>query len=136
MSAVTFSYPQWAARYASLAEHVTPALASQLFVEATLYCDNSDCSPIQDLGIRAVLLNMLVAHIAELGRRELVGRITNASEGGVSVTAQFDVPPGSAQWFAQTPYGAAFWQASAQYRTAHYFANPGRLTEPFSPYGF
>jgi hypothetical protein len=77
---------------------------------------------VADAAVRSVLLNMLTAHIAALnspGASGVVGRVSSASEGSVSVSAELAVP-GSAAWFAQTRYGIAFWQATAQYRTATY----------------
>ena len=140
---VAFDYSLWSARYPELASSVSQPLATIYFSEAQLYCDNTDCSPIQDAtdgGVRCMLLNMLVAHIAALNApingqaaSPLVGRISNATVGSVSVAAQFDVPAGTAQWFAQTKYGAAFWAASAQYRMAHYIPGPSYNPEPYLP---
>jgi len=124
---VTFDYGAWSARYPELAASVNATLAGAYFAEAGLYCDNTDCSRIWDVNARALLLNMVVAHIAALNATingqaasPLVGRISNATEGSVSVQTQMDYPPGSAQWFVQTRYGAAFWAATAQYRTMRY----------------
>jgi hypothetical protein len=101
--------------------------------------------------VRAALLNMLVAHLAQLNLpagggdgsaggtnaaapSPLVGRITNATEGSVSVQTQMDLPLGSAQWFNQTPYGAQFWAATAAYRTMRYVPIPPRDMDPYSPW--
>ena len=70
------------------------------------------------------------------GPSPLVGRITSATEGSVSVSTQFDVPPGSAQWFAQTLYGAEFWTATAAYRTMRYLPSPARNMDPYAPLGW
>lgn len=141
MSIVSFDFAGWAARYPELAGAVTPQIAQQYFNEAQLYCDNSPCSPIRDASQRAILLNMVTAHIAALNAplngqpsSQIVGRITNAAQGSVSVAAQMDVPPGSAQWFAQTKYGAAFWAATAAYRTMHYMPGPAFLPDPYRPW--
>lgn len=155
---VTFDYAIWAARFPSLAANVDAPLANAYFAEAQLFCDNTPCSPVRNLTIRAVLLNLLVAHLAMLNTpvdaassggssggstsgpspapSPLVGRITSATEGSVSVSTQFDVPPGSAQWFAQTPYGAEFWAATAAYRTMRYLPNPARNMDPYAPLGW
>lgn len=55
-----------------------------------------------------------------------VGQITSASEGSVSVGLDAVAKGGNelAAWFAQTPYGFMYWQATAQYRRAMYFPNP------------
>ncbi|KWO67589.1 DUF4054 domain-containing protein [Burkholderia territorii] len=152
---VTFDYGTWSTRYPALAVTANATLAQLYFDEAQLYCDNTPCSPVQDLTIRALLLNMLTAHIAQLNQpvggvtaagttsgsdtpaapSPLVGRITSATEGSVSVSTEMNVPPGSAQWFAQTPYGAAFWAATAAYRTMRYVAvPPPRNMDPYSPW--
>ncbi|WP_233867119.1 DUF4054 domain-containing protein [Paraburkholderia adhaesiva] len=151
-----FSYRTWAARYPSLAASVKPKQAQAYFGEAQLFCDNTPMSPVRNLAIRATLLNLLVAHLAMLnmpqgtasgatsggstsaasaGPSPLVGRITSATEGSVSVATQMDVPPGSAQWFNQTPYGAEFWAATAAYRTMRYIAAPPpRNLDPYAPF--
>jgi hypothetical protein len=128
---VIFDYGSWATRYPELAAWVSPSLAQLYFNEAALYCDNTPTSIIQDLTIRAMLLNMVTAHIARLNAAlngqassPIVGRISNATEGSVNVTAELNLPAGSAQWFAQTKYGASYWQATAIYRSMRYV--PGR----------
>lgn len=142
MCIAVFDYPTWAARYPALATIVNPTLAASYFAEAGLYLDNTDCSRVQDCTLRLALLNMLVAHIATLsnpasaGGAGIVGRITSATEGTVTVAAQYDVSQ-QAQWFAQTQPGAAYWQATAQYRTMQYV--PGRSgPAPIqgAPFGF
>jgi hypothetical protein len=139
---VEFDYAAWALRYPELAASVPQPLAQQYFYEAQLYCDNTPCSPIRNWypgGERAMLLNMLTAHIATLNApiggqasSPLVGRISNATEGSVSVQTQLDLPPGTAQWFAQTKFGLAFWTATAQYRTMHYVPGPVFVPDPWA----
>lgn len=131
MAVAVFDYTLWATRYPDLAQSVSSSTAATYFAEAGLYLNNTDSSIVQDVNARLVLLNMLVAHLAALysaiggqAASPLVGRITNAAEGSVNVQAQFDVPPGTAQWFAQTKYGAAFWAATAPYRTMRYVPTP------------
>lgn len=136
MAAVLFDYSAWAARYPELAASVPQTRAQTFFNEAGLYCDNTASSRVTDDtpgGQRAMLLNMVVAHIAALNApaggnpaSPLVGRISNATEGSVSVQTQNDYPPGTVQWWQQTKYGAAFWAASAQFRGMRYYAPPAR----------
>lgn len=141
MSVVVFSPATWNLRYPEFSA-IDPGLVALYFSEATLYCDNTDSSPVPyQPGNRDMLLNMVTAHIAMLnsgtsgqGASPLVGRVTNASEGSVSVAAQLDMPQGSAQWWSQTRYGLAFWQATAQYRTFQYAASPARSMDTFSPF--
>ena len=133
MASVVFDYSLWSLRYPELSASVKATLAGAYFTEATLFLDNTDASRVTDLGQRAMLLNMLTAHIAALNApmggqpsSPLVGRISTATEGSVTVNATMDLPPGSAQWFAQTKYGASFWAATAIYRTMLYVPSPGQ----------
>ncbi|NKI68956.1 DUF4054 domain-containing protein [Collimonas pratensis] len=142
---VAFDYTAWSVRYPELASSVAQPLAQQYFNEAQLYCDNTPCSPIRDASVggqRSMLLNMLTAHIAALNApiggqpsSSLVGRISNATEGSVSVATQMDLPAGSPQWFAQSKYGIAFWQATSQYRTMHYVPGPVPVINPYGRFG-
>ncbi|MDN7490591.1 DUF4054 domain-containing protein [Burkholderia sp. AU45274] len=138
---VTFSYADWSARYPELAASVTSQTAQLYFNEAQLYCDNTPTSLITDTspgGERELLLNMVTAHIAALNAplngqpsSPLVGRISNATQGSVSVQTDFQVP-GSAAWFAQTKYGAAYWQATTKYRSMLYVRGPVPIVNPFN----
>lgn len=123
---VDFNYAVWAARYPELADKVSLGMASAYFAEASIYLNNTPCSPVQDTGQRSVLLNMLVAHIAALnGARSdpssfAPGRLSSASEGSVSVSLDLGALPGSATWYAQTTYGLSYWALTANLRTMHY----------------
>jgi hypothetical protein len=147
---VVFDYNRWITRYPEFSV-VSETLAQMYFDEAGLFLSNVAAGPmpwlgpiffvpstqIADLTQRAMLLNMLTAHIAKLNgwpgqggaavQTGLVGPINSASEGSVSV----NVTPlaGSSSnalwiWLAQTQYGAEFWAATAGYRMARYY--PGR----------
>jgi hypothetical protein len=127
MADVIFDYPSWILRYPEFSA-VTEPRADLFFSEATLYLRNDGTSPIQDVGKRAVILNMLTAHIAAMAGQAtagdgLVGRVSSASEGSTSVSTEYNIP-GSAAWFVQTTYGAAAWQAMAPLRTARYIPRP------------
>lgn len=125
MSVVVFDPAAFKARYPEFAA-VSDMLLTQYFNEATLYLCNACGSIVTNITIRAVLLNMLTAHIAYLGGvlsadglPRPVGRLSQAAEG--SVSASFDwLQSSSAQWYQQTQYGAAFWQATLPYRTFRY----------------
>jgi hypothetical protein len=145
MAVAVFNYAVWELRFPSLAPAVPEPLAQSYFGEASLLLDNTDCSPVADVNARLVLLNLLVAHIAAIngasasGSAGLVGRISEATEGSVTIRADYTAAPGSAQWYAQTPWGAEYWALTANYRTMHYV--PGE--QPFlgvvgymgAPYG-
>lgn len=142
---VVFSYQTWSTRYPELAASVAAPLAAAYFVEAQLYCDNTPCTqiPTTDAGgnpVLATLLNMMVAHIAALNApiggvasSPLVGRISSATEGSVTVQTDNQYPPGSVQWYQQTKYGAAFWRASGPYRRFQYAKGPRRNMDPYNP---
>jgi len=134
MAVVTFNYPAWVTRYPEFKDTVPAPLATAYFSEACLYCDNSGAGPVTDAAKLALLLNMLTAHIAALASQDLVGRITDATEGSVSVSASMgDAVPGNRAWYLQTKYGAAYWQATAALRTMTYI--PRRFCG-YSPRGY
>lgn len=129
MCVVIFDYAAWAARYPELAASVDEAAATRLFDEvSTLYLINTDRSKVTDCTERAVLLNMLVAHVAALNARAVggssaAGAIGSATEGSVSVSFNLSAIPGSAAWYSQTGYGLSYWQATAKYRRARYISS-------------
>lgn len=150
---VTFNYGTWLQRYPEF-KGVDQALATLYFNEASLYCVNSISNPAFPNGTLPALLNMLTAHIAWLNSPRdvngnpasggsqppspLVGRISQATEGSVSVSAESDYPPGTPQWYQQSRYGSAYWAATAPYRTARYAARPtmvAGMAYPYFPYG-
>ena len=131
MTAVVFNSAAFKARYPEFAA-VRDPLLSACFDEAGLYLSNADNSPVRNLTRRSVLLNMLTAHIAALGgalssdgQPRPVGRISSATEGSVSASMEY-LAPGSSAWFAQTQYGAAFWQATSSLRGFRYIPRPTR----------
>lgn len=122
MCVVVFDLAGFRVRYPEFAALGDPLL-NVYFVEAQIYLNNTDCSPVQDCTIRSVYLNMLVAHLAALnqpGSSPLVGRVASATEGSVSVSVEMQNGSPSSAWFMQTKYGAAYWQATAAYRTFYY----------------
>lgn len=128
MAVAVFDYTAWVTRYPEFGA-VSSQRAALFFAEAALYLDNTDASPVSDAGQRLVLLNMLTAHVAALGgaleadsKPGPVGRVSSASEGGVSVSFDAGALPGSAAWYQQTAYGLSFWQATRRFRSATYVA--------------
>src|SRR6266496_3563481 len=110
---VTFSYEAWVARYPEFIG-IPSGQAQAFFNEATLFHRNDGGGPVSTAAIQSTLLNMVTAHIAKRyitvngqPASDLVGRITNASEGSVSVASEMgDVASGTKAWWMQTKYGA------------------------------
>lgn len=127
----TFNPQMWRLRYPEFRD-VSDDLANAYFAEATLYLRNDGTGPVESAEQQLILLNMLVSHIATLGALNpdgssaagLVGPITSASEGSVSVSSGLVVEAGTAGWYQQTSYGYSFWNATAAYRSMRYI--PGR----------
>ncbi len=128
---VAFVYADWQAAYPEFSTTVTTAQqALGYFDQATLLQDNTGWL-ISDPTQLTTLLYLLTAHIAALfagtntqPASGLVGRISNATEGSVSVGTDLSGIPGSAAYFTQTKYGFAYWQMTAAYRTMRYIPNP------------
>ena len=134
---VVFNYSNFALRFPEIVPYCNSDLAGMYFTEATILLDNTTCSRVQDETMRASLLNLLTAHIAALNAplngqpsSPLVGRISEATEGSVTVKAEMNVAPGSAQYFAQTKYGIAYWQMTLPFRSARYYPGPCRSFMP------
>ncbi len=126
MPAASFDVAKFRARYPEFSAVSDPTLL-EYFLEAELYFNNTGASLEQDLDRRLLLLNMIVAHIAANANATLLGRVTSATEGSVSVTADTGAIPGSMSWFMWTKYGAAYWQATRRYRTFRYITHPSLL---------
>lgn len=129
MPAVVFDPVAFKLRYPEFTAVANPTL-QMCFDEAGLYLSNADNSPVQNVTRRAVLLNMLTAHVAFIGGKlsadgmpRPVGRTSNASEGSVSAGFEY-LTPGTHAWFTQSQYGASFWQATSALRGFRYRAQP------------
>lgn len=127
---VVFDYAAWSALFPTLAASIDEPTATAYFTIAELYLSNKPWSQVCNLTTRALILNLLTAHVATLfgsiggnPPSPLVGRISQAAEGSVSVSVDFP-ENANAAWFNQTPFGAAAWQAMAPWRTALYVAAP------------
>lgn len=101
------------------------------FMAAEMLVKNTCCSRVVDARKRERLLNLLVAHITQLlnginGQPPagIVGVVTSATEGSVSVDTTIGVIPFTAVYFAQTQFGLLFWQLTAPFRTFVYVPAP------------
>ncbi len=129
MATVVVDPVAFLARYPEF-QSVNQATLQAYFNEATLYLNNTDASLVTDGSVggqRSMLLNMATAHITALNATvngvspsPLVGRIDQATQGSVSVHADMGPVTNSQAWWMQTKYGAAYWAATASYRTMRY----------------
>jgi hypothetical protein len=133
---VGFDYLEWLQTYPEF-EAISEANAYGYWREATLYLANDGTGPVTDDASQSRLLNLLTAHIAAryaagqaLAGSPIVGAITSASEGSVSVSGQALVASGTQAWYLTTKYGADFWAATAPYRTMRYRVAAPRIFDP------
>lgn len=143
MSVAVFDYNAWADMFPELAT-VTEPVAQSFFNIAGLLLDNTDCSPVVDVTIRLSYLNFATAHLVSLAGYPIpaggstpvpsgvIGRISSATEGTVTVQSQWaaSVSASEAFWM-QTQYGLIFWQLTRALRTMRYIAAPPRQFERF-----
>ena len=135
---VSFNYAQWILRYPEF-QNIPQSTATTYFNEATEFHRNDGGGPVCSSTQQQTLLNMVTAHIAAryaqingIPASPIVGRISSANEGSVSVQTEFEVPAGTPQFWAQTKYGVDYWVASAPFRTMRYLPGPRRnFNAPF-----
>lgn len=137
---VTFDYAAWLVLFPEFTNVVLEPQAQAFFDAAGMFWRNDGTSPARTAPVQSVLMNYLTAHLAKLfggdaASSGLVGRISSASEGSVSVSVDWPTTNANA-WFLQTTYGAVFWQMTAAYRTMRYAAPPkrGGAISPFPGY--
>lgn len=137
--AVTFNYANWIVWFPDFV-NVSEPFATHCFWRAGQLCQNNAASPVvieaggntQQL---QYFLNLLTCHIVWLSAPQInglpntsgggssspiVGRISEATEGTVSVSTDVGTLPMGAAYYAQTKWGFEYWQASAGYRQARY----------------
>lgn len=146
----TFDYQAWVAEFPEFANVSLPT-ATSYFNRATMFLPNDGGSPLRTTDQQRAMLNLLTSHIAWLsaprdasgniaasGTPEsgIVGRITSASEGSVSVGVgeygSGESP--SAAWYLTTRYGAEYWQAMAPFRQARFISRPTYVPSSIYPY--
>lgn len=127
---VTFDPTDFKELYPAFATVADEALEIN-FMAAEMLVNNTCCSRVKDANKRERLLNLLVAHITQLlnginGQPPagIVGVVTSATEGSVSVDTTIGPIPFTAVYFAQTQFGLLFWQLTAQFRTFLYVPAP------------
>lgn len=127
---VTFDPAAFKEAYPAFATVADEALEIN-FMAAEMLVNNTCCSRVQDANKRERLLNLLVAHITQLlnginGQPPagIVGVVTSATEGSVSVDTTLGPMPFTAVYFAQTQFGLLFWQLTAPFRQFVYVPAP------------
>lgn len=130
MGVVAFDPAAFIVLFPQFATVPAPALTFN-FTRACQILDNTDRSEVCDLTERALLLNLLVAHITALNQgvngvapSGLVGRVSGATQGTIRVDTDYGPTSQSAAWYLQTQWGAEYWSDTAKYRTMRY--RPGR----------
>lgn len=125
--AVTFNYAAWAVQFPEFS-NLSEDQATMYFTIATTLHRNDGGGPVSTAATQTQLLNYVTAHLAFLysgtaasPASPLVGRITNATEGSVSVQTDYgaNIPQNMAFWI-QSKYGATYWAMTAPYRTMRY----------------
>lgn len=116
-SAFKSAYPEFAG--------VADLALRQYFAQAELLINNTDSSRVTNVTEREMLLGLLVAHIAKMRQSAangggLVGRVSSATEGSVSVSADMGQVTNTQAWYAQTTYGADYWALTSKYRRFRY----------------
>jgi hypothetical protein len=115
---------------------------------ATQVHRNDGGGPVQDATTQTNLLNLATAHIVQLFAPKpdntgqpnrdpnVVGRITNASEGSVSVATEMPMPVNAnASWWNQTTFGSMYWLASSPFRTMRYLPGAPKPANPWPVFG-
>ena len=106
--------------------------SQNMFNLATLNLSNCCGSIVPDANVRQSLLYLLTAHLIFLfvpcGANNnvppgLVGKISSATEGSVSVSVDFPQNPEGA-WFNATKYGALFFQTTTVIRAGGHYIPP------------
>lgn len=123
---VTFDPTAFVQQFPSFAAVPAAALTNN-FNLATLLLNNSYCSVVRDEPTRASLLNLATAHVTALLNgvngnppTGVVGRISGATQGSVSLQTEFKTESEAAAYWNQTPWGAQFWASTAVFRIARY----------------
>lgn len=117
-----------------------PVIQAYFAMAGEVWLRNDGTGVVRTVALQTQLMYLLTAHLLQLftgpdgnDPSGLVGRINSATEGSVTVSAEYESTMNST-WFDQTPYGAAFWQATAAFRLGgHYIRGPNRFGTGYTP---
>lgn len=123
---VAFNYASWSSMFPQFKSVTEAQIVGFVWPVAQQYCRNDGGGPVNKVETQTQMLNLMVAHIAQLlfgsttqPASPLVGRVNSAAEGSVNVGTDFPTDPSNA-WFVQTQYGAMYWQMALPFRLARY----------------
>lgn len=136
----TYSYAAFQAQFSNLST-VPSGTVQSWWNLAGAFHDNSGNGPVQEQGMQDSLMNMVAAHLLVLMggitvnadgsiNQGVVGRVSNASEGSVSIASENNYPEGTVQWWQQTQFGSMYWMATAPWRSMQYRPGPQRQFSP------
>lgn len=128
--------------YKAFATDPDDATLEAYFELASIWLRNDGTGRVKSVKLQTQLMYMVTAHLTQLfsgpdgnDPSGLVGRISSATEGSVTVATEMEGNINSA-WFNQTPYGAAFWQATAAFRSfPAYLPGPTRFGNGIGTFG-
>ena len=147
---VAFDYPDFVAQFPEFEQVDQSTMSAWFTVAGATVCRNDGLGPVSNVATQTVLMNFATAHLmllfvsqvdgqpntessSAVPAPNIIGRVQSATEGSVTVQAEYPQPPsGTAAWWLQTRYGAFWWQATSPYRTFRYVPGPQRY---FGPYG-
>lgn len=140
---VTFNYDLWLQMFPEFDGTVNSVQAQLYFDQAVLFHRNDGTGPVEKEDEQLRLLNLLTAHFAQVmagstvaPATPLIGPITNASEGSVSVSTDGVKIPGAYAWLATTKYGVLYWGAIQGFINMRYRVPMPRQFAPPYPYYF
>lgn len=127
---VVFEPALFSQQFPQFATVGAPALQFN-FQRAALQLNNSCGSRVTNASERELLLLLLTAHVTALTNgvngqppAGIVGHVSHAQQGSVSVSASVGTMAYGQAYYMQTQWGAEYWQATAKYRTMRYIPAP------------
>ncbi len=133
---VQFDLAQWRLLFPEFSNVTDAQLNGPVWTMAQQYCRNDGGGPVCAPEMQTELLNLMVAHIAQMlygsttsPATGLVGAVSSATEGSVSVSVNV-VVNASNQFYMVTRYGQMFFALSLPFRQARYWP---KMTQQFQP---
>lgn len=142
---VPFVITDWRVGYPEFVKVADPQIEIAEGIAEAIHA-NDGSGPVASANVQKQALWAITAHVAFLNygygvgssapANTIVGRISSATEGSVSVTTENNYPAGTPQWFQQTKYGSTYFMMMAPYRTMRYFARPQVVVDGAYPAPF